>query len=176
MTANIHRFLSRRDRRQKVNPSCLQHLPPIPDASTTSAASTTSWSLLFWRRRGSLSSTSECLKDDGGLGRGRGSCASSASLLDHPFALDGAGSTRRPWPLKRAASTRLARHSAIASTANCDSSLTLQTTTDVASVATAAMAAAAAPDVGTFAGFFMPDEETKKKKFDKDEEKAVRRV
>lgn len=162
--SNIHRFLSRRgDRRQqKVNDPDFPILQPqsalwqTPVSSIVSSVS----SLLFWRHRGSHSSSSASFQDDNGLvSRRRSSLSTVCTLVETPFSLDGAGSIRRP--RKRSASAYHAPHIAIASTANCDIAFTLQTAPDVA------------PDEGTFAGFFVPDEESKKKRFEKDEEKTV---
>ncbi|KAL1297582.1 hypothetical protein AAFC00_006145 [Neodothiora populina] len=44
------------------------------------------------------------------------------------------------------------------------------------STADAHVDAHVAPDVGTFAGFFLPDEENRKKKFEKDEEKTIKTI
>jgi len=166
MTSNIHRFLSRRDRRPKVilspSPSTASATSSATSALSTLTASVYS-SLLFWRHRGPRSSKPNHPRDDNEPGhRKRRSSSSSAwtAALDLPFSLDGAGSIRRP--RKRPASAHLSRRSAIASTANCDTVLTLQATLEDV-----------APDEGTFAGFFVPDEESRKKKVDKDEEKAV---
>lgn len=172
MNSNIHRFLSRRDRRQKVNLPSDQHpSSPSIDSSYSPSPSSSPFStitrsvvssLLFWRHRGPHPSTPNSLIDDHGYDQTRrpSNISSAWSTLDVPFSLDGAGSIRRP--RKQPPSTHVAHHNAIASTANCDIAFTLQTAPDIA------------PDVGTFAGFFIPDDEAKKKKFDKDEEKAVR--
>lgn len=160
--SNIHRFLSRRgDRRQqKVNNSPVsQPQPPLWQTPVSSIVSSVS-SFLSWRHRGSHSSSSASFQDDNGpVSRRRSSLSTVCALFEPPFSLDGAGSIRRP--RKRSASAYHAPHIAIASTANCDIALTLQTAPDVA------------PDEGTFAGFFVPDEESKKKRFEKDEEKTV---
>lgn len=177
MTSNIHRFLSRRERRQKVNSPCSQRPISFSPASTSfssqsssslasksfaSSAASLFSPLLFWRHGDSLHSRPDGNQDDNAYGWvRRNSCDSVVTTrFDLPFSLDGAGSIKRS--RKDPASTHVARHLAIASTANCDIAITLQSTPDVV------------PDVGTFADFFLPDEEARKKKLDKDEEKAVR--
>lgn len=148
----MHRFLSRRDKKSKVN---------IPATSSSSSSSSLLHSFSFpllpsffcHDRIARRNSRHDSLQDESGYGHERkGSASSSCTRFDLSFSLDGAASIRRP--RKRPASVLVAQHTAQATTADCDLGLTLQSTVDI----------------GAFGGLFIPNGQ---KKPDKDEEKKV---
>lgn len=144
MSSSVHRFLSRREKKSKVN-----------TPATSSLLHSISFPLLpsFFvnDRTARRNSRHDSLLDEHGHGHERkGSASPSRSRFDLSFSLDGAASIRLP--RERPASVSAAHHS---TPADRDLLLTLQSTTDT----------------GAFGGLFIPNGQ---KKPDKEEDKKVR--
>lgn len=199
--SNIHRFLSRRDRRPKVtdplsdaiatheslltiltalpSTTATRSLPTTaPDSSptfanpTTTPPSTTVFNqLAFWRNRDSSNSTASSSQVEKRPGHTRSDSAITVRTLAYlpfSFSLARAGSNRQS--RKRPHSFPFTAHTSTASSTDWEILPASQNGAD------ASFFKSNAPDEGTFAGFFLPDEEAKKKKFDKDEEKQIKTI
>ncbi|GAB7352694.1 hypothetical protein MBLNU459_g3053t1 [Dothideomycetes sp. NU459] len=149
MSSSVHRFLSRRERKPKVN-------PPRPPFLLSSLSFPLLPSFLAHSKAARRHSVPDTCEGAGGHGHARrGSASPSGTLFDLSLSLDGAGSIGRP--RRRPASVHVAPPTAPATTADCDLGLNLQV----------------APDIGAFGGLFIPNGQ---KKPDKDEEKRIKAV